>query len=107
MKKSKYKPGDIVLAKSPAGDAIPAVQVRLIKRTYVPERKDPPFHRGPSIATPEFAWWTATLVRKEDADMLRKEWSIPFKHPDKMNTSVYERNIVKVIKKNRRKQKRE
>jgi len=106
MKKSKYKPGDIVLAKSPAGDCIPAVQVRLIERTYVPEVKDPPFHRGPSIATPEFAWWTAVLVRKEEADMLRKEWSIPFKHPDKMNTSVYERNIVKIVKKRVRKQRR-
>ena len=105
MKKSKYKPGDIVLAKSPAGDCIPAVQVRLIERTYVPERKDPPFHRGPSTATPEYAWWTAVLVRKSDADMLRKEWSIPFKHPDEMETCVSESNIVKVVKKNRRKQK--
>ena len=106
MKKSKYKPGDIVLAKSPAGDCIPAVQVRLIERTYVPERKDPPFHRGPSTAQAAFAWWSAVLVRKEDADMLRKEWSIPFKHPDKMHTSVFESNIVKVVKKNLRKRKR-
>lgn len=106
MKKSKYKPGDIVLAKSPAGDCIPAVHVRLIERTYVPERKDPPFHRGSSVATPEYATWSSVLVRKEDADLLRKEWGIPFKFPNDIKTCTFERCIVKIIKKNIRKPKR-
>jgi len=97
---ARYKPGDIVLAKSPAGDSIPAVHVKLIKRTHVKAKK------GNTLDWPEYVSWTAVLVYPEEAKMLRKEWSIPFKFPDDIETCVYESNIVKkVINKRKRRKK--
>lgn len=68
------------MIKSCAGDGIPAVEVRLVKKI---ESKE--------------GWigWECDLNRKKDADMLRKEWSIPFKFPDRIRTFAYEEHIIK------------
>ena len=75
-----YKVGDIVMIKSCAGDAIPAVEARLIKKI---ESKE--------------GWigWECDLTQKNDADMLRKKWSIPYKFPDQIRTFAFEDNIIK------------
>jgi hypothetical protein len=93
----KYNKGDIVLAKSPAGPAIPAVHVRLLARTHVKASK------GRTIDWPEYVVWEAELVKESDAVMLKKRFQIPFSFPDDVKTNVYERNIIKIIKRNRKK----
>ena len=89
---TRYKPGDIVLTKSCAGPAIPPVHVELIKRTHVKAKK------GNRIDWPEYVTWDAILVYPEEAKMLRKEWSIPFKFPDDIKTCVFESSIIKLVK---------
>jgi hypothetical protein len=91
-----YKPNDIVLVKSPAGPAIPPIHVKLLKQVVV----------KPSKYTKGFTGWEAKLVYEKEANMLRKNWSIPFKFPDKIDTFVYETNIIKKVRrrKNRYKQ---
>ena len=83
----KYKVGDIVLAKSAAGPAIPPFHVKLIERI---KRKPP--------KDPEYIMWRALLTKPKEADKLRKEWHIPFKFPDEVETYVCETNIIKLIK---------
>ena len=82
------KVGDIVLVKSPAGDAITHVHVRLLKRVVVKPQK------GKVVDWPGYAGWEAELVFQEEADHLRKEWSIPFQSPgDK--TFVFDNCILR------------
>ena len=83
------KLGDIVLVKSPAGDAITQVHVKLLKRVVVKPRN------GNNFDWPGYSGWEAELVFKEEADHLRKEWSIPFSFPDHIKTFVYDHCIVK------------
>ena len=82
-----YKKGDIVLIKSSAGDVIPPVHVKLIERI---KRKPP--------KDPEYIMWRAHLTKPKEADKLRKEWHIPFKFPNEVETFVCETNIIKLIK---------
>jgi hypothetical protein len=92
-----YKPNDIVLVKSSAGPAIPSIHVKLLKQVVV----------KPSKYTKGFTGWEAKLVYEKEANILRKDWSIPFKFPDEINTFVYEADIIKKTRrrKNRYKQK--
>lgn len=83
----KYKAGDIVLAKSSAGDAIPQFHIKLIERI---ERKPP--------KDPKYVIWRAHLTKRKEVDKLRKEWQIPFKFPNETETFVCETNIIKLIK---------
>ena len=82
-----YKKGDIVLIKSSAGDVIPPFHVKLIERI---KRKPP--------KDPEYIMWRALLTKPKEADILRKEWHIPFKVPNEVETFVCETNIIKLIK---------
>ena len=82
-----YKKGDIVLIKSSAGDVIPPFHVKLVERI---KRKPP--------KDPEYIMWRAHLTKPKEADKLRKEWQIPFKFPDEVETFVCETNIIKLIK---------
>ena len=82
-----YKINDIVLVRSGAGPAIPKFHVKLVERI---ERKPP--------KDPEYIMWRARLTKRKEADKLRKEWQIPFKFPDKVETFIYETNIIKLIK---------
>ena len=83
----KYKEGDIVLIKSSAGAAIPRFHVKLIERI---QRKPP--------KDPEYIIWKARLTKPKEADRLRKEWHIPFKFPNEIETMVCETNIIKLVK---------
>ena len=95
MKKTRYKPGDIVLVKSPAGDCIPRIHVKLLKRVVVKPRPGKKIGIRTSIDWPGYAGWEATPVFQEEIDVLRKVWSIPFTTPGKDETWVYEENIIK------------
>jgi len=88
----KYKVGDIVLVKSSAGPAIPHFHVKLIERIVKGPPKDP-----------GYIIWRTHLTRQHEVTILRKEWHIPFKFPDDIETFVTENNI---IRKERRPKKR-
>jgi len=80
----KYKVGDIVLVRSSAGEAIPRFHVKLIERIV---------RRPPN--DPNYIIWRAHLTRQREADILRKEWQIPFKFPNDVETLVLEMNIIR------------
>ncbi len=80
----KYKVGDIVLVRSSAGEAIPRFHVKLIERIVRNPPKDP-----------SYVIWRAHLTRQREATILRKEWHIPFKFPDEIETFVLEKNIIR------------
>jgi hypothetical protein len=92
--KTRYKAGDVVLVSSIAGDVIPKIHVRLLDRVVV---KPTPSRRvgfKSSMSWPGYSGWHAEIVYQEEADNLRKNWSIPFQGPgDK--TWVFEDRIVK------------
>jgi len=95
--KPRYKVGDIVLVKSPAGDCIPPVHVKLLKRVEVQPTKGKRVGLRMSMDWPGYSGWHAELVNQADADMLRKDWGIPFKGPGD-STFVYDRCIIKKVK---------
>ena len=80
----KYKVGDIVLVKSSAGGEIPKFHVRLVERIVRNPPKDP-----------SYVIWRAHLTRQREADILRKEWQIPFKFPNDIETLVLDINIIR------------
>lgn len=91
---SRYKKGDIVLVKSIAGDAIPNIHVRLINRVVVDPVKGKSNGFRKMMDWPGYSGWDAEIVFQHEADLLRKEWSIPFTGPgDK--TFVYDSSIIK------------
>jgi hypothetical protein len=92
---SRYKVGDIVLIKSPAGDCIPNTHVRLLKRVIVEDTKPKRVGIRMTMDWPGYSGWEATPVFKEECENLRKEWSIPFTNPGNDITFVYDRNIIK------------
>ena len=47
-----------------------------------------------SMEWPGFSGWNAEIVFQEEADLLRKEWSIPFSGPGD-RTFVYDSSIIK------------
>ena len=83
----KYKVGDIVLVRSSAGDVIPSFHARLVERI----RRKPP-------KDPEYIIWRTRLTKRKEVDKLRKEWQIPFKFPDEVETFVCETNIIRLVK---------
>ena len=85
----KYKVGDIVLVKSSAGKAIPNFHVKLLQKIKRKTSFDPPYIE-----------WRARLTKRKEADMLRKQWQIPFKFANEVETFVYETHIIKLIKSN-------
>ena len=84
-----YKVGDIVLVKSSAGKAIPNFHVKLLQK----------IKRNTSFDSC-YIIWKARLTKRKEVDMLRKQWQIPFKFPNEVETFVYETNIIKLIKTN-------
>ena len=91
---SRYKVGDIVLVKSPAGDVIPNTHVRLTERIVVKPTSGKQVGMRRTMDWPGYSGWKAEIVYQEEADILRKIWSIPFSGPGD-ETFVYDRNIVK------------
>ena len=80
----KYKVGDVVLVRSSAGEAIPRFHVKLVERIVRNPPKDP-----------SYVIWHAHLTRQREATILRKEWQIPFKFPNDIETFVSEVNIIR------------
>jgi len=80
----KYKVGDVVLVRSSAGEAIPRFHVKLVERIVRNPPKDP-----------SYVIWRAHLTRQREATILRKEWQIPFKFPNDIETFVSEVNIIR------------
>jgi len=94
LSKNRYKAGDIVQVKSPAGDSIPKIHVRLRKRVVVEAQKPMRIGFKMSMEWPGYSGWEAEVLYQEEADILRKEWSIPFSGPGDL-TFVYDDCIVK------------
>lgn len=94
MKKSRYKVGDIVLVKSCAGECIPNIHVILKKRIVILPRPGKLSGFRKSMDWPGYSGWDAEIVYQEEADLLRKEWSIPFSGPGDI-TFVYDSSIIK------------
>ncbi len=80
----KYKVGDIVLVRSSSGKEIPTFHVKLIERIVRNPPKDP-----------SYVIWRAHLTRHREAAILRKEWSIPFKFPNDIETLILDSNIIR------------
>ncbi len=97
-----YKAGDIVIAGSPAGEGVPAVHVKLVRRMESKAQK------GRTFDWPAYVGWEAVLIKEADVERLRKECCIPFKWPDDVETFVFEKDILKKIspKKRRRRKTR-
>ena len=77
-----YKPGDIVLVKSIAGDAIPKIHVRLTRRVIVKETKGKRVGIRMTMDWPGYSGWEAEVVFQDEIDNIRKNWSIPFESPE-------------------------
>jgi len=90
--KSRYKVGDIVLAKSVAGDAILPVHHKLLRRIEVKPSK------GNSMDWPGYSGWDTVLVSSKEVEYLRKIWCIPFSESEKNETFVYDNCILKKVK---------
>ena len=84
-----YKVGDIVKIQSRSGTAIPPFHVKLLKKIIVKQRP------GNKIVWPGYIGWEAKLVYKKEAEKLRKNFGIPFKFPDSIDTFVFENEIIK------------
>ena len=93
--KRKFKIGDIVLVKSPAGDCIPNIHVRLLKRVVVNPTKGRYVGIRKTMDWPGYSGWEATPVFQEEIDYLNKEWSIPLTQPGEDITFVFDRLIIK------------
>ena len=93
------KVGDIVLVKSPAGDAIIPVHVKLTKRVVVKPTKGKYVGIRKTMDWDGYSGWHAEVVYQEEADLLRKQWSIPLDGPGDV-VFVYDRNIIKEVRKN-------
>ena len=98
-----YKKGDVVLVKSPAGDAIPDIHVKLLKRIIVKGQKGKFNGFRYSMDWPGYSGWEATPVYQKEIDVLRKKWSIPYTKPCEDITFVYDDDIVCAEKKKRKK----
>jgi hypothetical protein len=93
LSKTRYKTGDIVLVKSCAGDVIPKIHVRLKERIVVEKQTPKRIGFKMSIEWPGYSGWNAEVVYQEEAETLRKNWSIPLSLGDE--TFVYDDCIVK------------
>ena len=92
----------MVLVKSRAGEAIPDIHVRLLKRHHVKARKRN-INKFESVQGPEYFFWDAALVYQKEADLLRKRWQIPFSFPDDAETCVFEEDIIRKVRKRKKK----
>ena len=95
-RKRSFKVGDIVLVRSPAGKAIPDIHVRLVEKVVVNPTKGKYVGIRKTMDWPGYTGWEAEIVYQSEADMLRKEWSIPYEGPGD-SLFVYENNIIKRV----------
>lgn len=95
-RKRGFKPGDIVLTRSPAGKAIPDIHVRLVEKVVVNPTKGKYVGIRKTMDWPGYTGWEAEIVYQSEADMLRKDWSIPYSGPGD-EVFVFEENIIKRV----------
>jgi hypothetical protein len=95
MKKSKYRIGDTVLVKSPAGDAIPKIHVKLLRRIVVDPTPGKRVGFKTTMDWPGYAGWEATPVFQSEIDALRRDWCIPLVKANVDVTFVYDECIVR------------
>ena len=88
-----YKEGDVVWVRSRFIEGVPLIRVKLLKKEIYKGG------RGKYITFPPYVGWEGVLISKEDCDMLRKDWCIPFKFPDDVETFVFEEEIVRRVNK--------
>tara|TARA_R110001583_G_scaffold12612_7_gene55823 strand:- start:5571 stop:5945 length:375 start_codon:yes stop_codon:yes gene_type:complete len=95
MKKTRYKSGDVVLVKSPAGDCIPRIHVKLLKRVVVKEKKGRYIGIKKSMDWPGYSGWEAVAIYQDEIDELRKNWGIPYGKVGDDIIFVYDDCIIK------------
>ena len=103
--KNRYKAGDIVLAKTTAGDAILPVHHKLVKRIVVEPRKGTLVGFKTTMDWPGYSGWETVLISAEEIKYLRQEWCIPYTEPEKETVFVYDDCILKKVKKVKESQK--
>jgi hypothetical protein len=91
-----YKENDVVLVRSVSNKLMPKFHVKLIKREVVKAQK------GNRIDWPAYIGWECVLTNRQEADILRKEWGIPFRFPNKIETFVFEEEIVRKVRRRRK-----
>ena len=96
-----YKAGDVVLIRSRAGEALPHVHVRLLKRHHKKKSTVETSKRTPQVY-PEYFYWDAEMVYEKEVSLLKKRWSIPFSFPNDIETIVFEEDIIKKVRKNKK-----
>ena len=80
-----------MLVRSIAGDVIPHVHVRLLKKIVQKPKTYGEFNYEGYVA------WEGALVYKGEIQKLNKEWSISWKYPDNVEIFVFEEDIIKEI----------
>lgn len=96
MKDSKFRAGDVVLAKSCAGKAIPDVKLKLLEKITIAASK------GNNFDWPGYIQWRAILICEEEVKMLKKRFQIPYSYPEDVETYVFDRDIIKKLKNNKK-----
>jgi hypothetical protein len=84
----KYKKNDIVKVKSRVGNIIPDVHVKLIKKIIVKETK------GRHLDWPGYIGWECIMIYKNEVEVLRKKFCIPYEFPKNVQTFIYEDDII-------------
>ena len=97
-RRRNFKAGDIVLVSSPAGDVIPNIHVKLVKKFEVEPRASKGFGIRKTMSWPGYVGWESTAVYQSEIDNLRKEWSIPYGKVGEDVIFVYESNIIKKVR---------
>ena len=97
-RRRKFKVGDIVLASSVAGDSIPHIHVRLLKKIEV--KPTPGKFTGfkKSMDWPGYSGWETVAVYQDEIDELRKNWGIPYGKVGDDIIFVYADCIIKKVR---------
>jgi hypothetical protein len=95
-----YKKGDIVLIRTPMCPAIFDIHVKLLNRVVVKPSK------GNATDWAGYTGWECELTKESEAKELKKRWGIPYCFPKDIATFTYESDIIKIIRRSRRRSKK-
>ena len=90
------KEGDIVLVKSRSIPAAAPFHLKLIKREEVPE------FQGSRFKWPGYSGWHGVLIYQHEVDILNKQWHVFIKNINEDLTFIYDDDILKKIKKEKK-----
>lgn len=88
-----YRKGDIVLVRLRLVPGAPNIHVKLLKKEIAKK------HKGKYDDFPGYVGWHCILVDKDECEILRTRWCIPFSFPDDVETFVFEEEIIRRIDK--------